>query len=86
MTKDGSTKIANFMTPGSGGSCSRAWLYIKSYSENALFFFKFSSLLPGINQTKYLNSIDDQGRVYQNWNFYGPRGSSSCAKMWPYVI
>ena len=33
MTKKGSTKIANFMTPGA--SCAGAWPY-RSYSENAL--------------------------------------------------
>ena len=32
MTKEGSTKIINFMNPGAGG---RAWPYI-SYRENAL--------------------------------------------------
>ena len=35
MTKEGSTKIVNFMTPGTG-SCARAWQYM-SYSKNALF-------------------------------------------------
>ena len=36
MTKEGSTKIVNFMTPRGRGSSARAWPY-KSYSENALF-------------------------------------------------
>ena len=34
MTKEGSNKIVNFMTPGAGVlNCARAW----SYSENAFF-------------------------------------------------
>ena len=36
MSKEGSTKILNFMTPGAGVSCARVWPY-KSYRENALF-------------------------------------------------
>ena len=41
MTKEGATKIVNFMTPGAGVlvlgcACARVWPY-KSYSENALF-------------------------------------------------
>ena len=36
MTKEGSTKIVNFMTPGAGVLVARVWPY-KSYSENALF-------------------------------------------------
>ena len=63
------------------GSCARAWPYIKLYSENALFYLKSSSLLPGINQTIYLYSYDDLGKVHQSCNFYDPRGRS-----WPYVI
>ena len=39
-----------FHDPRGRGSCARAWPY-KLYSENALFFLKSSSLLPGINQT-----------------------------------
>ena len=38
FTKEGSTKIGNFMTSRAGGSCARAWP-CKSYSENALFQF-----------------------------------------------
>ena len=39
-----------FHDPRGRGSCARVWPY-KLYSENALFFLKSSSLLPGINQT-----------------------------------
>ena len=81
MTKEGSTKIVTFMSPG---SCARAWPYIKSYSENALFFLKSSSSLPGINQTNYLYSNDEQGRVFQNCNFYDPQGWGSDVRAWPY--
>ena len=36
MTKEESTKIVNFMTPGAGVLGQGAWPY-KSYSENELF-------------------------------------------------
>ena len=72
MTKERSTKIVTFMTPGAGVQCARAWPF-KSYSENALFLFKSSSLLPGINQTNYVYRNDDQGRVYQIVTFMTPR-------------
>ena len=38
-----------------------------AYSETALFLYKSSFLLPGIDQTNYVYSIDDQGKVYQNY-------------------
>ena len=46
MTKEGSTKIVNFMTPPpppSKGSCAGVWSY-KSYIQNAVFLLKSSSL------------------------------------------
>ena len=49
MTKERSTTIVTYITPGAGGSCGGAWSY-KLYSENTLFLSK-SSLLPGIDQT-----------------------------------
>ena len=45
MNKEGSIQIIIFMTPGAGVSCTRVWLYM-SYSKNALFLKKSSSLLP----------------------------------------
>ena len=36
MTKEGSTKIVNFMSSGGRGSCGRAWAY-KACRENVLF-------------------------------------------------
>ena len=60
MTKEGSTKIIIFMTLGAGIlvlGCGHM-----SYSENALFLLKSSSLLPGICQINYLCSNDDQGK------------------------
>ena len=46
-------KIVTFITPGTGVFIKRVLLY-KSFSENALFLEKSSSLLPGIHQTSYL--------------------------------
>ena len=84
MTKERSTKIVNFMTPRGRGFCARVWPY-KSYSENALFLLKSSSLLPGIDQTNYVYSIiEDQGRVYLNCKFHDPRGWSSDVRVWPF--
>ena len=73
MSKGGSTKIVNFMTPWGRGSCARIWPY-KPYSEYTLFFKKSSSLLPGIDQTNYLYNNDDQGKVYKNCKFHDPLG------------
>ena len=59
MTKEGSTKIVNFMTSGGRGSCARSRPY-KSYGENALFDQKSSSdLSPGIVQTNKVYSYVD---------------------------
>ena len=59
LTKEGSTEIVNFMTPGGRGSCARS-RPCKSYSENALFDQKSSSdLPPGVDQTNQVCSNDD---------------------------
>ena len=54
MTKEGSTKIVNFMTPGAG-------VLVLGHGHKSLivkmhYFFKYSD--------------DDQGRVYQNCKFH----------------
>ena len=71
MTKEGSTKIINFMTPVRA-SCARS-----PYCENALFLLE-SSLHTGIDQTNWVYS-DDQGRVYQNCKLNYPWTRGSCA-------
>ena len=43
------------------------WCQFKSYSENASFLWKSSSLLLEIDQTNWVHGNDDQGMVYQNW-------------------
>ena len=83
MTKEGSTKIVNFMTPGAGVlvlGCGHISHIVKMH----YFFKNLSSLLPVIDQTNYVYSIDDQGRVYQNCKFHDPLGRGSCAGPWPY--
>ena len=47
-------------------------------------FKNLSPLLPVIDQTNYVYSIDDQGRVYQNCKFHDPRGWGSDVRAWPY--
>ena len=84
MTKEGSTKIVNFMTPGAGVLVQRHWPY-KSYMENALFLAKFSSQLPGIHQSNQVCSNDDQGRVNQIGKYHDPWGKDSCARAWSYT-
>ena len=85
MTKEGYTKIVNFMNPPNRGSFAREWPKSHTCSENALFLLKSSPLLPGIDQTNYVYSDDDQGRVYQNCKLYDPRGRGSCARVLPYT-
>ena len=69
MTKEGSNKIANSMTPSALVLVSgRGHM---SYDESTFFS---SSLLPGINRTNLLYSHHDQGRVYQNYQFHDPPG------------
>ena len=78
MTKEGSTKIVNFMTPGAVVlvlGCGNISHIVKLHS---------SSLFPGIDQTNQVCSNDDQGRVCQNDKFHDPRGRGSCAGAWPY--
>ena len=43
MTKEGLAKIVNVMTPGTGV------LVLESYSENALFLWNCTSLIPGMD-------------------------------------
>ena len=44
MSKEESTNVVNFMTPGTGVSCATAWLcghiHFKSYSEKMFNFIK----------------------------------------------
>ena len=35
-------------------------------------------------QTNFVYSIDDQGTVYENFEYHHPRGRVSWAKAWPY--
>ena len=58
MTKEGYQNY-KFHDPEGRDSCTRVWPY-KSFSENALFLRKSSSLLPGIDQTTEEYSNDDQ--------------------------
>ena len=83
MTKEGSTKIVNFMTPGAGVLVLGRG-HISHIVKMHYFFKNLSSLLQVIDQTNYVYSIDDQGRVYQNCKFHDPRGRGSCARVWPF--
>ena len=83
MTKEGSTKIVNFMTPGAGVlvlGCGHISHIVKLhyFFKNLLVYF------PGIDQTNKVCSNDDQGRVYQSYKFHDPGGRGSCAMVWPY--
>ena len=83
INKEGLTKIITFMTPGAGVlvlGCGHISHLVKMH----YFFKNLSSLLPVIDQTNYVYSIDDQGRVYQNCKFHDPRGWGSDVRAWPY--
>ena len=83
MTKEGSTKIVNFMTPGAGVlvlGCGHISRIVKMH----YCFKNLSPLLPVIDQTNYVYSIDDQGRVSQNCKFHAPWGWGSDVRVWPY--
>ena len=125
MTKEGTTKIVNFMTTGQEfllepGRISYTvrmhyffknllfyfWAWFRqtnskfhdpqgrganvlrsghtSHGEIALFLWEFSSLHPGIDQTNWEYSNNDQGRVYLNYKLIDPRGKGCCAGAWPY--
>ena len=63
------TKEVSFIHfPRGKGYCARAW----PYNENALFLLKSSSLLPGIDKTKWVKINDEIRRVYQIVNFITP--------------
>ena len=66
VTKKGSTKFVNFMTPGT------AVLVLGRGLISNIVKIHYSYLLPGIDQTNYVYSNDDQGRVYQNCIFNDP--------------
>ena len=78
MTKKGSTKIVNFMT------LRTAVLVLGRGHISNIVKIHYSSLLPGIDQTNYVYSNDDQGRVYQNCNLNDPGGRGSYARVWPF--
>ena len=71
MTKEGSTKIVTFMTLRAG-VLALGYGHISHIMEMH-FSYKIISLFPGIDQTNYVYSNDDQGRVYQNCRFMTSR-------------
>ena len=86
MTKEGSTKISNFMTPRAGvlvlgrGHTSHIPVVKMHYSFKNLLLY--SQAL--IRQTMYIVVMTNEG--LPKFNFHDPRSSSSCARVWPYVI
>ena len=78
MTKEGSTQIVNFMTPGAGvlvlGGGHISHTVKMHYSIKNLLLYSQA----WITQTKLVYSNDDQGRVYPNCKFHDPQGRGSC--------
>ena len=79
ITKEGSTKILNFMTPGAGIlalGCGHISLIVKMhYSLKNLFLY-----IPAwIRHTIKVYSDDDNGRVNPNYKFYDPRWLQNCS-------
>ena len=64
ITKEGSTLIVNFMTPGAGILV--IWCAHISHIVKVQYFF---SIHQGTDQTNWGNSNDNQERVYLNWKF-----------------
>ena len=60
MTKEGSTKIINFMTPGTGVLV-LGHGHMSHIVKMHFFFSNHSTLLPGIVQRNQICSNDDQG-------------------------
>ena len=82
ITKERSTKIVNYMTPGRG-SCDGAWAY-KSNSKNPLFYIFENLLLPGIDQKiKHIVMMTKEGST-KIVNLITPREGIFGARAWPY--
>ena len=64
MTKEGSTKNVNFMTPRAG-----VFVLGRGYISHIVKMHYFFNN-PGIDLTKKVCSNDDQGRVYRNCKFH----------------
>ena len=62
MTKEGSIKIVNFMTPGEGVLVLGRG-HINQRVKMHYFFKNFFST-PGIDETNQICSNDEQGRLY----------------------
>ena len=73
------------MTPGAGVLEVRRG-DINHIVKILYFLQKSSTLLRGIDQTNYIYSNDDQGRVYQNYKFHDPWDRGSFARAWPYKV
>ena len=71
------------MTPGAGFLCFKKRCHISHIVKMHYFFKNLSSLLPVIDQTNSIYSIDDQGGVYQNCKFHDTQGWGSDVKAWP---
>ena len=70
MTKEGYTKMVNFMTPGVGVVLGRGHICI------IIFFSTPRHESDNLND---LYSDDDQGRFHQICKFCNPLGNGSCA-------
>ena len=78
ITKEGSIKIINFMTPGAGVLVLGHGII--SHIRKMHYFFKNLLLLWGMIQTNKVHSNDDHGRVYQNCECYDHHGRGSFAR------
>ena len=82
MTKEGSKKIENFMTPGAGVLVQGR----EHISHIVKMHYFFKNLLLNsqalIRQTKYVVMMTKEGST-KIINFMTP-GQGSCARVWPY--
>ena len=76
MTKEGSTQIVNFLTPGA-----RVLVLGHGHIVKMNYFVKiFFSTLQCIDQTNQVCSNNDQGKAYPNCKFLDLRGRVFCAR------
>ena len=82
MTKEGYTKIVNFITPGAG--------ILVLWHGHICHIVKMHYFIKNIPSPIYISDklgihiTDDHGKVFQNFKFHDLRGRISCARAWPY--
>ena len=67
MTREGSTQIVNFMTPGGWGRGGGARVLLQERDHIRHIVKMHSSVFWDMIRTNYVHNNDEKGRVYQNY-------------------